>query len=335
MKKGSFTLFVIVMLLFTKVAMAQSISSLSDLTLETIPENPTAGETVTATVSSYSTNINLATISWLINGVVKKSGTGEKTFTFVVEQSGNTNLTARVTSVEGDSNQKSFTIKPSSGIDLIWETDSFTPPFYKGKAMFSHQNNVTFIAIPHITNSSGREIDPKNLVYKWTKNGSVQESASGYGKNSYSFTSPLISRGLNIEVTAESSDGSTANKKISLNPQNPSIIFYKKDPLYGIELQKALSQNELLNGPEISVVAMPLFFGTLNMNTPEISYKWSINNQVIANGGENTQVFRKPENSSGTSKISVSIENTNKILQYTSGSFNLSFGDMLEKEVSF
>ena len=332
-----FVISAIFMVFFAFPVAAQLTQNSSDVNVNLIPENPGPNEVVHVNLTSYSFSIDSSNITWKINGVVKQKGIGEKSFVFSTGGVGvSTKLEVSVLTKEGETVNQTVNIKPAS-VDLIWQTESYVPPFYKGKAMFSHQNKVTFIAMPHMTSSGGVEIGPKNLVYKWMQNDSVIQNASGYGKNAYTFTGSVISRPIKIsvEVTAPNT-GDVANASMTTNPAEPFIVFYEKNPLYGIQFQKALYGSTQLNESEIAVVGMPFFFGTLDPKTTDLSYKWLINGVPIGNESyANTQVFRQVSGVSGFSKISLSIENSNKILQYASSNFDLSFGSEATTNTSF
>ncbi len=331
MKYSIFILLFVCILGFSGVARAQ-LNSLSqtDINVDMVPQNPGPNQMVSISLTSYSTNINAANITWKVNGKTQKTGVGEKLFSFKTgDMNVKTTLDISVQTIEGEVIKKTLIIEPS-GVDLIWQSYGFVPPFYKGKSIFSHQNKITFIAVPHITSGSGAEIPAKNLIYKWKNNGTVIDNLSGYGKNTYTFVSSLISRPMDIEVEVSSQTaGSTGYASINVNPTEPSVIFYAKDPLYGIEFQKALRDAIRLDASkELTVLGVPFFFGTTGLSDPNLSYKWSINGSPINNGSNSgTQVFRQSEGTSGTSNISLSIESGNKILQSASGSFNLTFGE--------
>src|SRR5690606_11304016 len=46
------------------------------ITIQQIPRIPSPGETVSITLSGYSTNLNKATITWTLNGNILNSGVG-------------------------------------------------------------------------------------------------------------------------------------------------------------------------------------------------------------------------------------------------------------------
>lgn len=322
---------------FSNQVTAQADTLLTDnVNLDITPENPGPNQQVSATLSSYDTNIHAAHITWIVNGIKKKSGVGETSFSFIT---GSLNTTTRllveIETAEGQTVEKSLDLKPSS-VDLLWQTESFTPPFYKGKPMFSFQNKITFIALPHITNSNGVEISTKNLIYTWKLNGSVVAAARGYGRNTYTVVGSIISRPLDVQVEVIGTNSEEmAVGNIVITPASPEIIFYKKSPLYGIEFQNALtgtislqnSQDATEKSKEITIIGVPFFFGTTDSHSSDLSYTWSINGgKISSDGRQTTQVFRQIENMSGTSQITLSIENTNKILQSARDQFNLTFG---------
>jgi hypothetical protein len=332
MKRSFFILFLIVIVGFafgqSVLAQAEAVYS-SDFDVEMIPANPGPNQYVRVSIVSYNTDINGANVAWSINGKVQKTGIGEKQFNFTTGAvNTTTTLGIKVVTAEGETIIKSIPIKPVA-VDLLWQAESVTPPFYKGKALFSHQSKITFIAIPHMTNGSGVEISPKNLIYKWTRNGTVKEDDSGYGKNTYSENAPLISRPIemSVEVTSQTNNA-VGFGNITANPIDPTVVFYRRNPIYGIEFEKALSgMVEMTNTNEVSVVALPIFFAKNSRNYSDLTYKWAINGAGIGNDQSlSEQVFRPKEGTSGTSNISLSVENSDKILQFGKGSFNLNFG---------
>lgn len=300
----------------------------TQVTLETIPETPGPNESVDASVDSYGTNLNAATISWYVNGKKITSGKGLKKFSFTTGLSNTTtSLEVIIVTSVGETITKSYKIKPST-VDIMWQNDSYVPPFYKGKALYSYQNKITFIAIPHILSSGGVEINPSNLIYKWTKNGTVLGDFSGYGKSTYTMISSIISRPLNmeVEVTSPNSDD-IAYSSIYVAPIDPEVILYEKSPLYGFMFEKALvGEVSYTNLKELEIVSVPYFFGTTYAKNSSLPYKWSMNYTVVDNDRSLTsRVFRPKEGVSGTSNISVSIDNQDKVMQSAKGGFNIKF----------
>ncbi len=326
MKKLVFLNICIFLFAFQNTTLAQDFSSLllPEVNFSMTPESPEPNSGVYITLTSFETDLNSATIKWVVNGRTIKEGVAEKSVQFTVGNITSTTLvTVVVRTMAGDVVEKSISIKPSV-VDLYWQSDSSVPPFYKGKALFAHQNLITVVALPQIANSGGVLLDPRVLTYTWKRNGSVQGDASGYGRNTYTFTSPLISRNLNISVEVTAPDVPVLGMgQIYLQPRDPEIILYEKKPLLGVQFQGALSTELEMRSPEITVVSYPFYFDT-KFPFGQLVYKWSVNGAYLPESVP-SQVFRIPAGVSGQSSISLVVEHTTKILQSTRTSLRLIF----------
>lgn len=326
MKRSIFILFLLGFTIANQANAQLRIES-SDIEVNLYPSNPTPNQSVMVEIKSFITNLDAAQVTWSLNGEILASGAGIKSLTFKTGPENTvSNLNIIIITEEGYPINKNVLLNPIY-VDLLWESESYTPPFYKGKALFSYQNKITFIAIPHIKGNSGVEISPKNLIYKWKKNGVVMERESGQGKNTYVFTPTVIARPFEVTVEVTSpSVSTTGNARVNISPTDPFVQFYEKNPLYGIQFQKSLIGSiDMLDSKEIAVTAVPFFFGT-NSPYENISYKWLINNSAIdENLSETTRVFRQVEGVSGIAKISLSIGHSYKILQLANKSFDLNF----------
>lgn len=322
-------------MLSAQTASDPTVDPVSQVNVDLIPSNPGTNQTVKVYLTSYVLSIDSAKITWVVNGVNKKSGRGEKSFSFTTGNSGETTtLEIIVEGVEGDVVKRTITIKPAD-VDIVWESDGYVPPFYKGKSDYGHLNTLTLIALPHFVDLRGQEISPKNLIYKWTKNSEVLDWASGYGKDSFKLVTPIISRSAEIEVEVSSpTTGAMGRARINAVPKKPEILLYKKDPRYGIEFQRALKDIvELNDSKEIMVLSAPYKYEDPKMGN--LVYTWEINGISIGNNPSEQFVnFRKKEGVSGISTISLSIENPEKILQYSSESFKIKFNETKTNETS-
>src|SRR3990167_8183019 len=81
-------------------------------------------------------------------------------------------------------------------VDILWQGKTYTPPFYKGKTLWSSQSKIALLAIPHISGAG----NPVNLTYKWIKNGTVLGNINGVGKNTLAFTDSILSKPQTIKV---------------------------------------------------------------------------------------------------------------------------------------
>ena len=287
----------------------------SDISFEINPPFPNPNEIVSLKIDSFATDLNNATIHWVVNGKLVGSGKGLKQIRFDSGKAGQeTKIDIGLDLKDGYSVEKHITIKPSS-VDLLWEAETYTPPFFKGKKLYTHQSVVKLVALPHIM-KNGVEIDPDKLVYSWAKDGEILGDKSGYGKNILKISTSIISRAMYIDVEVTDPDtGFTAYNGTALSPIEPKIVLYRKDPLYGPMYNVAMTKTYPLNTSEVEILAVPYFFSTNNLNE-NIIYTWNINNEdIVDNENKSSRIFRKVGDVFGISNISVKIEHLQKILQ--------------------
>jgi hypothetical protein len=211
---------------------------------------------------------------------------------------------------------------PKNAVDIIWQSSGYTPPFYKGKALRTHQNEIRFVAIPHIF-QGGSEVSAKNLVYTWEKDGLVYGSSSGLGKNAFTFDGKGLSQAITITVRIGLTAGNDAVRgDITVEPQAPLVLIYENNPLTGIQFQQALEGSEKLLNEEVTLSAFPYYFNIFSRNDLKLSYIWNMNGQRVETT-EADLVLRKEGEVSGTSNIDITVSNTKEFLQSAKAAFSL------------
>lgn len=293
---------------------AQIPTSIDGILMETYPKIPAPGDTVSISIESYATDLNAASIVWFVDGKEYAKGVGKKSIDTGAPLLGKTkNILVVIKTVEGREIKKILTLK-SGGVDLIWESAGHTPPLYEGKASYVYENEVRFIAIPHIAGTNGMELDPTTLVYKWTLNDKVIQDQSGYGKQVLTVRED-IPRSLDVLVEVSTKNGSDkASKTTSLTPGNPSISFYEDNALYGVLYNESLTSKINLENQEVSIVAVP--FGFNSTKESPLSFLWSVNNVERKDLSTNESIILRTKGDvEGSSSISLEIRNVDNILQ--------------------
>ena len=300
--------------------------STEDITLKTNPEIPIPNEILSLNLDSYLIDLGTSEIIWYKNDVLQNKGYGERSFSFVVGRPGSSDsITAVISTQNGKIFTKNFVIRPAE-VDLIWESNSSTPPFYKGKALVPKQSIVKIVAVPNIIDLEGRRIDPKNLIYKWKKNWEVLGSLSGFGKNIYLFDSSKTFRDNIITVDVQTLDGKfRATKSIKLSFCQPKIIFYKDAPLLGIMFENAITDKFKLKEDEVTFFAQPFFFSKSDIFN-NLELEWFMNGKKIKKSLGNILTFKRPIDK-GFSLVDLKIQNINRFLQFATGSFQIEFGE--------
>jgi hypothetical protein len=315
-------------LLQSQSADAQSLTDLPSqykeipLTVDMTPEVPGPNQTVTISIESYSTDLNRAQISWYVNGKLVKKGYGEKTIMFTTGNIGKkSTVLINIFDSIGNTTQKTISVTPES-VDMLWQADTYTPPFNQGKALFSHQSKITIVAMPNII-SNGRRISAKNLIYRWQENGNVLGDQSGYGKNTVTLeeTTPTLNDSVQVDVS--SLDGTiSAQGVLNIESTTPLVLFYRNDPLTGISYEKALSSSFTLTEQEENIAAIPYFFSARNKKT--LRYNWMLNNSPVSSTNSSI-VLRNANNQEGVANLSVQVTQPSKVFQTVSDSGQVQF----------
>jgi len=297
---------------------------LGDMKINMSPIYPNVNEKVTVTVVSHLTDLNRANIFWYVNDELKESGTGKSKFNFTTGNAGEvTVIDVVIKTIEGYRVDKKIKITPSE-LDIIWEAENYTPPFYKGKALLSPKSPLKLIAIPNFITSSGRSVASNNLVYVWRKKGLIIQEKSGYGKNIFYDEAPIPFWEEEISVEVSSLDESLkAYKKITPKLTNPKIIFYEDALIQGVIYESAIDGDFDLSKQELTVKAEPYFFAKRDKEAGNLKYEWSLNSAPVQ--GEGGRITFRQEAGEGRARINLAVKNIAETLQKSRKTFVLNF----------
>jgi len=280
------------------------------------PATPGANTQVSANVTSYTFDVNRSTIAWIINGKIVGSG---KNFSFTTGNLGSkTDLRVSVITADEKTLSKSFTFQAAE-VDLLWETLSYIPPSYQGKALPPPQASIKVTAFPQ-----GIKTSASKLIYEWRRNDKNLPDSSGQGKNTLNFYAPETGGDI-IEVSvSDAQESVNAANKIAIGVENPKILFYENQPLEGPQYQKELGESISLGKPELILRAEPFFFSKRAL--PILSYEWQMNSQKIETPQKpNLLNLTAPSGQKGTSVISLALENSKNILERASKTIQINF----------
>ncbi|MEK7538709.1 MAG: hypothetical protein AAB552_02615 [Patescibacteria group bacterium] len=303
------------------------------LEITTSPKYPKPNELVRITIESYLTDLNKATLAWSVNGDVVTQGIGKKTFSFNNGASGKTTrVSVLIRTNGGEVVVKEFSFSPI-GVTILWEADTYTPPFYKGKPLASAQSSIRAVAIPD-TGNAKNILGAGNLVYVWKKNGNNVSEASGYAKNSFTFTAPKPYDEASVGVQVSPIDSNTVKSETRVNVplSNPFVMFYEKHPLEGVRYDRPLGTKFALSGKEVTLRAEPYFFSNESGNKSTLSYQWSLNGKKTSNQGR-TITLKNDKGVKGDSTISIAIHGITQTFQSGSKSIMLHFGENTDSDI--
>lgn len=301
-------------LLIIKVSLAQALPQDIDILL--YPTDPKPGEDVTATAQSFGMDLTDASISWYLNDKLILSGVGKTSVKVTAPNSGQLSvLSVRASGGSGDG-ETSIVIRPAS-IDLIWEAiDSYTPAFYKGKALAPIGGRIRVTAVP----SAGA---PRTLSYLWNYNDSAVPSQSGVNKNSITIKTDVL--GGNEVFNLQASGGTfIGSGKTSVSLRDPDVVIYQKSNGF-IDYAHGSIGNISVNLPGVTLRAEPFNFSYTKNLGQSIGVNFILGDQSFT-GINNLQELpiTRPE-SSGESDLVVEVVSLRERLQAAKRTFTLGF----------
>ena len=298
----------------------------NELNVEVVPTYPRPNESVLVTLTMYTADLDSADIAWFLDGKQILIGRGLKQFSFQAGPVGEkSDVEIRVRLQSGTIFSKSFSLNPAS-VDLVWEADSYVPPFYKGKALHPRQGRLKIVAMPEFSVNS-QKIASDKLIYEWSNGLQVYQSQSGYGRNIIVLNGSPLGNSENIEVLVRDPiNNIVAQGFVNIGTIDPQILFYENSPYYGYIFEQAIGSAFDLEEEEVSVTAFPYFF--TKESGVGLQYSWRLNGKAAPELTDSrTAVFRKPEGEVGQSLIALNIENPARILQFADTNLNIRFND--------
>lgn len=298
MRLSFYLIFSILILSFVSVAFAQMPSVddfyspnnqftldnvYSQLDIEMTPKNPSAGQSVTLRLFGYANDLDRAMITYKVNGEVKLSEMGKKIFTFNVGGADESTIVSiNVVLPTGFSYSKNLVIRPINMI-IAWEADTYTPPFYEGKAMYSDQAKLKLVAETYGNTATG-SIVPLDTIYTWKKDNRTIQDQSGLGANVATIDNDKsILSLISIELLAESFDRSVkTSKKISIDTSKLELEYYTLDQAMGIA-SHPIKTGDIISKDTTSIVAVPYFMAYSSLDNPLVEYEWYINSKKVNN----------------------------------------------------
>lgn len=271
----------------------------SDISIGVTPSNPEPLQSVVLEVKSYSVDLNQANIAWRYNGKVISSGIGRVRITVNAPSANAAGLITATVSASGFATSTTAIDLRTAKVDLLWEAaDSYTPPFYKGKAMFVNNGLVRVTAIQSRS-------APKNLTYEWSRNDSVDLNISGYNKNSIVFRNETLKQQERISVIAESGLFSGSNS-LTITPTKPQIVLYQKQEGF-IDYNNGHLSAISTGAPGITLRFEPYFFSIPQSMERNLEFEIKNNENILYGEQRQNEIsLSRPENG-GQSSLEVTV----------------------------
>lgn len=299
---------------------AQSLTA-SATTLTLTPSFPQPEKEFKVRVDAYSYDMARSRIVWSVGGAVRSEYEGDREISLYAPALGvPLTVAVSVTEQAGTTHTAKKTIVPSA-LDIVVESNTRVPAFYKGRALPSPGGGVRLVAMPSLFSPSGMPIGAGNLLYTWRIN--KQVAKSGIGQRVLATVMPR-SGSILVEATVETTDGSARHTSATeIAATSPHNLFYEDNPLYGLS-HNALPSDFTLLEDEITVRAEPYFV------SPDIfqnaRYEWTIGNAPVQNPNPDPQTLTlRKTGEKGSAEVGFSIRNLSSLLQAAASAFTVHF----------
>ncbi len=296
----------------------------SQISIKLSPAHPSPGESVRLRAESTGLDLSLSSIVWKAGGKIIAQGAGVTEATVLAGPLGSaTDIEVGVTG-QNQAASAFASILPTE-IDLLAESDSYTPPFYLGRALPTAGTNLSAQALARFKRTSGALVPDSDIVYTWRRNTEVLGQLSGRGKSSATIPVLHLFEINTISVEARSSDGVLSGEaSISIPSISPVLTLYEDYPLVGIMYRNALSATTFIPEPEMTFAATPYFAQAASVNDKDLSYAWSVNDGSVPTSPTSpSELTINAENSNGQALIGLQVTHATNFYMNAKRSWNI------------
>ena len=305
------------------------------LTIGFSPATPGPGDTVNLSVQSSLIDIQESDILWQANGKTVAQGKGVDSTKVAAGALGvETRIVVTVVTQDGASARAEARIIPTE-LDLLVDSDSYTPPFYRGWPRPSAGTNLHLQALPRFKRGNAL-VPASELTYTWRRNGEVLGSISGRGRAAALIPVEHLFGTDTISVEARSADDQLSHiSSISASANEPLLVLYEDDPLYGVLYHRALSASAFIPGAEATFAAVPFFAQARNMYDTALHFDWRVNSADIPASPRNpNELTINAENSSGVAFVELEVTHATNFYLDVKGVWNMTFSSPSGPDIS-
>lgn len=295
------------------------------LSITLTPAHPSPGESVRLEARSSAYDLSQSVLTWRVNGKAFASGEGATSADVVAGSLGSEiNVSVEAVAPDGTKSSARAAIVPTS-IDLLWESDSYVPPFYEGRALPSAGTVLRLQAAPHFRSPGGGELPASGLTYTWRRNDEVIASVSGRGKFTATIPAPALFGVDVISVEAASFDGAFSGEASARIPSTePTLALYENHPLFGILYNRALGGETLIPDSEMTFAAIPYFAEARSPNDRALNWSWRVNGEGVAGDQRRpSELTVSAQNSNGFALLSLELMHLTNVFLQASGSWGI------------
>ncbi|MDB5225648.1 MAG: hypothetical protein JWL87_600 [Candidatus Adlerbacteria bacterium] len=277
------------------------------------PDVPGPNQQVTIEAQGLGTFLGNATIIWKKDGQVVQSGAGLRTYSFITGAVGSiTKVRVDIQSPTEGTYGKDFVFRPSL-VNLVWEADTWAPPLYRGKPLYSAGSPLKVAAFPMVIINNA-QVAASSLSYQWTRNDEPLPAQSGLGRNTLSFDGDQLQAQETIAVDVYFGTSLVGRGGVVIPVSQPQVVLYERDSLRGVLYDLALPSSLSLSTKEITIAAQPYNFSRVSVIGGAVQYEWTLSGEGIAgpDSSHGILTLRQTGTGTGSAALEVSLQNNNQ-----------------------
>jgi len=297
------------------------------LDLAMVPEYPAPGDTVTFTVSSYGVDLNRSMIVWYADGREIARGSALTSTNVTAGKAGTaTEIVVVAQEEDGLIGSAEASVRPTE-VDLLWESDSYRPPYFRGRTLSGTNATIRAQAIVRFVRPDGSAIPEEGIIYSWYKG--TARIASGRGKSSVKMSGPSLFGNDTLSVMAESADGAYRGRaSVRINGVDPTLELYENHPLFGVLYHRALTGNATTLETELKVTAVPYFAHIAAPHEASLVYEWALDSTALEADPEHPETFTITTNNyTGPVTVGLSLTSLKDLFLKATGTWEIVFGE--------
>ncbi len=274
---------------------------------------------------SFTMDLASDTVTWYVNDTKVGSGLGLTSIDTTAPALGKTlEVRAEASGADGDASG-SLTLR-GSALTILWEADSYTPPFYLGRALASPGSSIRAQAVVHFVRNDGSEVPSSDIVYTWRKNGGLLRTISGRGASTARFDAPLLFATDIVSVDAVSADRVFTTSAIVYIPSvEPVLELYEDHPLYGMVWEQAIGAQTTVYDAQETFVTTPLFAAASSPTHSSLIYEWDVDGTPLSNDPKAPNAVRITAPKGGAGVVGLDLSVAGSLFGDASRSWSFSF----------
>lgn len=250
-----------------------------DLSLSANKSTFNARDRVVITAESNSVDLETADIEWVVNNTPLSRGVGLTSQPIVLGVVGES--TEVTVSVYEDEDvlltTSTLTIAPAT-VSIHWESNGYTNPFYRGRALATPGTEVTVEARAFFVDGDGNVYPPQQLYYTWSRNNRVDQRISGLGASYITLrdlpphNDTIISVSVSHPTKGVRAENQTRIPSTAIRP-----LLYPVHPVLGIDFSHAVSSLFYPDELEKTFALIPQFAPIKNFFDNNVTIAWFVN----------------------------------------------------------